>query len=73
MKNPTFKGGFMKNQYRRGRLPKKGRLGQFTDLRGRLGIARKRGVMFLKGIETPMHTIILFPVKHQFSVSVHFL
>ena len=45
----------MKNLYRGGRLPKKGELGLFTDLRGDL--ARKIGVVFLRGVETPMHTM----------------
>ena len=47
----------MKNQYRGGRLPKKGGLGMFADLRGDL--ARKRGGgVFEWGAETPMHTIV---------------
>ena len=37
-------------------LPKKGGLGQFAGLRG--GLAKKRGVMFLRGADTPMHTMI---------------
>ena len=45
----------MKNLYRGGRLPKKGELGLFSDLRGDL--ARKIGVVFLRGVETPMHTM----------------
>ena len=35
-------------------MPKKGGLGQFADLRGG-GITRKR-VVFLRGVDTPMHT-----------------
>ena len=39
-----------------GGLPNKGRgLGQFSDLRG--GMARKRRVVFLRGVDTPMHTM----------------
>ena len=53
-----------KNQCRGGRLPKKmggGGLGLFADLRGSL--ARKRGVVFLRGeVETPMDTMMLKPV-----------
>ena len=37
----------MKNQYRSGRLSKKG------------GLEKKRGVVFLKGVETAMHTMCL--------------
>ena len=37
--------GSQKNQYIGG-LPKKRKLGQFADLRG--GLARKRGVVFLR-------------------------
>ena len=48
----------MKNQYRGGRLSKKGELGLFTDLRGDL--ARKMGVVFLRAVETPMHTMDLY-------------
>ena len=44
----------MKNQYRRGGLSKKGGLGQFVDLKG--GLARKRLVMFLRGVDAPMLT-----------------
>ena len=34
---------------------KRGTLGLFTDLRGDL--ARKRGMMFSRGVETPMHNM----------------
>ena len=40
----------MKNQYRGGNCLKRGGgLGQFADLKGGGGLARKRGVVFLKG------------------------
>ena len=43
LKNPIFKGGFKKNQYIEGELPKKGEgLGQFADLRR--GLVKKVGV-----------------------------
>ena len=51
--------GVTKNQYRRERLPKKGEgLGLFPDLGGDL--ARKRGWCFWVGVETQMHTIMLW-------------
>ena len=40
LKNPTFRGQFTKNQYRKWGFPKKGGLGQFVNLRG--GLAKKR-------------------------------
>ena len=47
----------MKNQYR-GRLPKMEGLGWFADFKGGGGLARKSGVLFLKGeVDTPMHTM----------------
>ena len=39
-------------------MPKKGGLGLFTGLRGAL--ARERRVVFLRGVETTMHTMIDF-------------
>ena len=50
--------GFTKNQYRGGGggyYLKRG-LGQFPDLRG--GLARKRGLLFLRGggVDTPIYT-----------------
>ena len=52
-KNLTFKGRFTRNQYRGGRLPKKGELGLFADLR-RIG-KKERGGDFEGGVaETPM-------------------
>ena len=47
-KNPSFRGGFHEEPIYRGGFPKKGGLGQFTDLTG--GMARKRGVVFLRGL-----------------------
>ena len=45
-----------------GGLPKKGGLGQFADLRegGGGGLARKRKVVFLRGGDTPIHTMLKF-------------
>ena len=48
--------GLTKNQYREGNCLKRGGLGQFTDLREG-GLARKRGVVFLREVETYMHTM----------------
>ena len=46
----------MKNQYRGGGgLPRKGGLVQFADLRG-FG-KNKRGEVFLRVVDTPMHTM----------------
>ena len=46
----------MKNRYKGG-MPKKGRgLGQFADLR--VGLDKKEGVVFLKGDDNPMHTMV---------------
>ena len=42
LKNLTFKGRFTRNQYRGGRLPKKGELGLFADLR-RIGKKERGG------------------------------
>ena len=40
-----------------GELPKKdGGLREFADLEG--GLPKKRGVMFLRGVDTQMHTMI---------------
>ena len=38
-------------------MPKKGGLGQLTDLRGQLG-KKEVGGVFEAGVDTPMHTII---------------
>ena len=57
LKNPIFRGrggGSLKAIIERG-LPKKGRIGQFADLRMWGDLARKRGMVFLKGVDTPMH------------------
>ena len=54
-----FLEGVTKNQYRGGDYLKRGRLGQFVDLRG--GIARKRWECFWGGggvVDTPVHTMI---------------
>ena len=45
-----------------GGLPKKGGFGQFADLRE--GLGKKVEVVFLRGIDTPMHTMHrCFPVN----------
>ena len=62
MRDLTFKGGggVLKNQYIGG-IAKKGGLGQFVDLRR--GLARKRGVVFLRGgVDTLM---MLGLIKHD--------
>ena len=48
LKNQIFRGRFMKNQCAGG-IAYKGTLGQFTNLRGWGGLAKKSGVVFLKG------------------------
>ena len=56
----------MKNQYRGGELLKKGELGQFANLRGCL--ARKKGVVFLRGGLIPQCTLCgggLPPIPQQ--------
>ena len=54
-------------------MPKKGGLGQFANLRGDL--ARKRGVVFLRGGDIPMHTMdansnMMYSVSAVFQVNV---
>ena len=49
-------GGSRKSNIKRG-LPEKGGLGQFADLRGR-GLGKKEWVVFLRGVDTPLHTIL---------------
>ena len=46
LKNPIFRGGSWKAMYR-GKLPEKGGVGQFANLRG--GVGKKEGVVFLRG------------------------
>ena len=46
MKDPTFRSGFVKNQFREGDCLKRG-LGQFADLRGG-GLGKKEGVDMFK-------------------------
>ena len=46
--------GHEKSVYR-GELAKKGGFGQFANLRGG-GLGEKEGVVFLRGVDTPMHT-----------------
>ena len=57
----------MKSQYIEGGLPKKGELGQFADLRGG-GLCKKEGVAFLRGVDTPVHTMIYIVLKIQISI-----
>ena len=59
LKNLTFKGRFTRNQYRGGRLPKKGELGLFADLR-RIGKKERGGDFAGGGVETPMPTMAPF-------------
>ena len=49
-------GGFTKKQYI-GEIAYKGEgvLGQFADLRG--GLGKKERVVFLRGVDTPIHTM----------------
>ena len=55
LKNLTFTGGSSRKTDIEGGLPKKEGLGQFADLRGTL--ARQRRVLFLRGVDAPMHTM----------------
>ena len=58
----VLEGGCLKNQYiGEDCLKKGGGLGQFEDLRGGGGgggLARKRRLVFLGGVETPIHAMI---------------
>ena len=59
--------GSSKKTYIEAELPKKGGFGQFEDLRrggGVGGLARKKGVMFLMGVFTPMHTKLKPKTQH---------
>ena len=53
LKNLIFRVGSQKKYI--GGLPKKGGLGQFEDLRG--GLAKKKSVVFLRGVDTQMHVM----------------
>ena len=68
MKNPTFKvgWGFKKNEYRGGRLPKKGRLGLFTDLRSG-GLGKKEGGGVCEGDLKPQCTLCIYKKQTYFS------
>ena len=48
----------MKNQYIGGDCLKRGGLGQFVGLRGGAWLGKKEGVVFLRGVDTPMLTMI---------------
>ena len=58
LKNPTFRGGFTKNQYRTGELPKRGGgEGAVCRFKGELG--KKEEGWFLRwGVDISMHTMI---------------
>ena len=59
MKNLNiFGGGITKNNIKGRGLPKNGGLGQFADLRE--GLARKRGMLLLRGELIPQYTLWLF-------------
>ena len=64
MKDPTFRGGFTKNQYRGDDCLKRAggsACAQFGNLRGRGGL-KERVVFFFwgGGVDTPMHTLSRF-------------
>ena len=61
----NYRGGSRKTNIEGG-LPKKGRgLRQFADLRG--GLGKKEEVVFLRGVDTPMHTVlVVFPFDWLF-------
>ena len=48
----------MKNQYIGEDCLKRG-LGQFAHLRGGGEVGKKEGVVFLRGVDTPMHTMVI--------------
>ena len=67
MKNPTFK-RFTTNHYRGKDCQKRG-VEQFANLRRKL--ARKRGVVILKGVvNTPMHTMMMLDLITFFNFSL---
>ena len=52
-----FLGGGSQKTNIEGKLPKKGALEQFGNLRGG-GVSKKEGVVFLRGVDTPMYTAL---------------
>ena len=58
LKNLIFRVGAHEKSIYRGNCLKRGWLGQFSDLSG--GLAKKKGVVFLRGVDTPMHTMSLY-------------
>ena len=56
-----FWGGSSIGAICRGKLAKKGLLGQFTYLRGGLG----EGLVFLRAVDTPMHNMIYLHAKNE--------
>ena len=59
----------MKNQCRRGTAAKRGGggLGQFANLREG-GLSKKEGVIFLRGVYTPMHTIGIIQTQMEVGI-----
>ena len=49
-------------------LKEGGALGQFPDLRR--GLARKRGVVLLRGVDTPMHTLLWYLPENVNRISI---
>ena len=60
MKNLTFREGSLKTNIE-GDCLKRGGLEQFTDLRGG-ALGKKEGVMFLRKVDTPIHTMTIWKV-----------
>ena len=58
----------MKNQCRWGTAAKRGEgLGQFANLREG-GLSKKEGVIFLRGVYTPMHTIGIIQTQMEVGI-----
>ena len=64
--------GFTKKQYREGDCPKRG---AWTICKFKRGLGKKEGVVFLRGVDTPMHTmttsIFVSISMKQFSKSIN--
>ena len=70
-----FKGRVHEKPIYRWKFPKKGRLGQFAELRGE-GLAKKRVVVFLRWGLIPQCTLCMFIyylVKFYFSLYINFI
>ena len=63
LKNPIFRGGEYEKPTYSGRDCLKREA--WTVCRFNRGIGKKEGVVFSKGIDTPMHTVYLFYMLHQ--------